>query len=247
MIAFAHGAGPAQRSWNSTLGAHFLAAGLATLSCDKRGIGQSGGDYPGEGAVQPNIDQYARDVEAQARFLATQSEIDPARIGVAGASQAGWIMPLAARREPAIRFMVGFVAPTLTVEQTDYWARLTDHGSQAPTRSDEELENETRSSPAAGFDPLPDIRALRIPALWLLGGEDRTVPSRLCVERLEPVAQEPGRDFTYRVFAGGTHGLILTANGLQDEAAASNRLVTGLHATIRGWLGARSLTGSAAA
>jgi uncharacterized protein len=245
-IAFAHGAGASRRSWNSTLAVHFLAAGLATLSCDKRGIAQSGGDYPGEAAVPPNIDQYARDVEAQARFLARQPEIDAARVGVAGGSQAGWIMPRAARREPAIRFMVGFVAPTLTVDQTNFWARLTNHGAEPPTSSDEELENETRASPESGFDPLPDIRSLRIPAIWLLGGKDRTVPSRLCVERLEPIAREPGRDFAYSVFPGGTHGLILTENGLQDEAARSNRLVAGLHSTIRAWLVARGFTGAAA-
>ena len=48
----------------------------------------------------PAVDQYALDVEAQARFLAAQPEVDPARIGIAGASQAGWIMPLAASRGP---------------------------------------------------------------------------------------------------------------------------------------------------
>ncbi len=68
------------------------------------------------------------------------------------------------------------------------------------------------------------------------------MPSRLCVERLDPVAREPGRDFTYRVFPGGTHGLILTANGLVEEAARSDRFVDGLFPAIRNWLGARSFT-----
>jgi hypothetical protein len=43
------------------------------------------------------------------RSLAAQSEIDAARVGVAGVSQAAWIMPLATARETAIRFMIGFV------------------------------------------------------------------------------------------------------------------------------------------
>ena len=64
-----------------------------------------------------------------------------------------------------------------------------------------------------------------IPAIWLFGGKDRIVPSRLCVDRLDPVAAEPGRDFTCRVFPGATHGLLFTANGLNDEQAQSSRFV----------------------
>ncbi len=84
-IAFAHGGGPAPRSFNSINQLYFNHLGLATLSCDKRGVGQSGGSYVGAFPSAGVVDQYARDVEAQARWLATQPEIDPARIGVAGA------------------------------------------------------------------------------------------------------------------------------------------------------------------
>ena len=152
-------------------------------------------------------------------------------------------MPLAATREPAIRFMVGFVSPTLTQGETDLWAQLNGQGQSLPTRNDEDMEAEVRRAGPSGVDPMPAIRALRIPAIWLFGGKDRTVPSRLCAERLDPVAREPGRDFTYRVFAGGTHGLILTENGLQAESARSSRFVDGLYPAIRDWLAARSLTG----
>lgn len=240
-LTFAHGAGAAPRAFNLTLASYANHLGLVTLSCDKRGIAQSGGDYPGEFPSTPAVDQYARDVEAQARWLARQPEVDPARLGVGGGSQAGWIMPLAAAREPAIRFMIGLVAPSLTQGETDLWASLNGQGASMPTRTDEDMEAEVRRAGPGGFDPMPSIRAMRIPAIWLYGGKDRTVPSRLCVERLDPVTREPGRDFSYRVFPGGTHGLILTANGLQAEAAASNRFVDGLWPTLRAWLEARNL------
>jgi pimeloyl-ACP methyl ester carboxylesterase len=242
-LAFAHGAGQAPRSFNSNLSIYANHLGLVTLSCDKRGVGQSGGDYPGEFPSDPVVDQYARDVEAQARFLAAQPEVDPAKVGIAGASQAGWIMPLAASREPAIRFMLGLVSPTLTQGETDLWANLNGQGQSLPTRTDEDMEAEVRAFGPSGVDPMPAIRALRIPAFWLLGGKDRTVPSRLCVERLAPVASEPGRDFTYRIFPGGSHGLLLTANGLLPEQQRSNRFVDGLFPAIRVWLAARGVTG----
>jgi pimeloyl-ACP methyl ester carboxylesterase len=90
---------------------------------------------------------------------------------------------------------------------------------------------------------MPSIRSLKVPALWLFGGKDRTVPSRLCVERLDPVTREPGRDLSYRVFPGGTHGLVLTQNGLLAEQARSSRMVDGLYHTLRDWLASRGLTG----
>jgi dienelactone hydrolase len=240
-VAFAHGGGPALRTFVAFQAAHLQRLGLITLACDKRGIGQSGGRYPGDLASSPTIDVLARDVEAQARFLAAQSEVDPSRVGVMGGSQAGWIMPLAASREPAIRFMLGLVPPTVTQGETDLFAQLSGQGQSPPTRTEPEVLAEVRAAGPSGFDPLPSIRALRIPALWLFGGVDKVVPTRLCIERLDPVAREPGRDFTYAVFPGGGHGLIQTANGLLTEQDRSDRFVPGLHTTIADWLRARGI------
>jgi uncharacterized protein len=243
-LAFAHGAGQATRSFNSSIARYANHLGLVTLSCDKRGIAQSGGRYPGEFPSEEAVDQYARDVAAQVRFLGAQPEVDPARVGVAGASQAGWIMPPAAVREPRIRFVIGLVPPTLTQGETDLWADLNDQGRSPPSRSDAEMEAEVRRAGPSGVDPMPSIRAMRVPAIWLFGGKDRTVPSRLCIERLDPLTREPGRDFTYVNFPGGTHGLIKTENGLLAEAARSNRIVDGLWPTVRDWLRARGLAPS---
>ena len=88
------------REYLPELQALLLHAGVAVLAYDKRGIGKSGGLYPGESPTGATIDQLARDAAAAARFLTTRAEVDPARIGLAGHSQAGWIMPLAATREP---------------------------------------------------------------------------------------------------------------------------------------------------
>ena len=239
-IAFAHGAGAMPRSVLGHWVSFFARLGVATLAPDKRGIGQSRGTYPGEGASPSNIDQYARDVEAAARFLAAQPDIDRARIGLSGGSQAGWIMPLAASREPAIRFLVLLVSPTISQGQTDFWASTTAHGASPPP-SYEALEDEVRRMAPSGFDPLPSIRQLTIPALWLFGGKDRTVPSRVCVEALDPIAREPGRDFTSVVFPNGSHALVETADGRPEETDRANRFVPRLFTTVRAWLRARGL------
>jgi uncharacterized protein len=240
-VAFAHGSGAAVRSFVSTWASFFASAGAVTLACDKRGIGQSGGAYPGEAASAANIDQYARDVEAQARFLAAQPEVDDSRIGLSGASQAGWIMPLAASREPAIRWLVLLVSPTVTQGESDLWGSLTGQGAVPPPQSLDELEAQVRRAGPSGFDPMPAIRSLRIPALWLYGAIDLHVPTRLAVERLDPVVHEPGRDFAYVVFPRGAHALIDTSTGLNSDVQRSSRYVEGLFSTIRTWLSERRI------
>ena len=243
-IVFAHGSGAAPRSWNLIQATYFNHLGIVTLSCDKRGIAQSGGRYPGEFPSEVAVSRYAADVESQSRFLAAQPEVDPAKVGISGYSQAGWIMPRAAARERAVRFVVALVSPTVTQGETDLWADLNNHGDSPPTRTDEELEADVRGAGPSGVDPMPAIRAMRIPVVWLFGAKDRTVPSRLCIERLEPVTRDPGRDFSYVNFPGGTHGLVKTENGLLAEAARSNRLVDGLYPTIREWLRGRGFSPS---
>ena len=94
-VAFVHGSGPTSRSYLPELQSLLVRHGVAVLTYDKRGIGQSGGFYPGDSPTSGAIDTLARDAEAAVRFLAVQPEIDPARVGLAGHSQAGWIAPLA--------------------------------------------------------------------------------------------------------------------------------------------------------
>jgi pimeloyl-ACP methyl ester carboxylesterase len=241
-VALVHGGGAVQRTDEAHWGAFFAHLGFAVLAYDKRGVGQSGGLYPGNLATGRSIDLLARDAEAAVRFLAAQPEVDRARTGFAGTSQAGWIMPLAASREAAARFVVAFVGPVTTQGQTDLFAQLAGAGQSAPDRPVAEIEAEVRKAGPSGFDPLPSIRKLKVPALWLFGGVDKIVPTALCVELLEPLTKEPGRDLSYTVFPSGGHPLLHTRNGLLAEALDSNRFVDGLFPTVRGWLKERGIT-----
>jgi dienelactone hydrolase len=169
-------------------------AGVAVLAYDKRGIAQSAGVYPGESPTSGTIDQLARDAQAAARWLAAQPDVDPARVGIAGHSQAGWVMPLAASREPAVKFMVAFAGPAVTADENDTWQNLAGEGNSPPTASGRAMEAEVLRQGPGGVDPMPWIRALRIPALWVYGGLDWIVPSNLSAKRI--VAAEAGHDFT---------------------------------------------------
>lgn len=241
-VALAHGSGPTPRETNSILTSFFVSRGLAVLAYDKRGIGQSGGRFPGEAASTSNLDRYAKDAAAAARFLAAQPEIDRSRIGLSGASQAGWIMPLAAAREPAISFLVILVGPTVTQGESDNWGSLTGQGSRDPGDL-AELERQVRQTGPSGFDPMPSIRALRIPAVWIYGGKDLNVPTRLCVERLDPLTHDTGRDFSYVVYPRAAHSLLESDHGLTEELARSSHYPKALWPAIDRWLADRGLRG----
>ena len=240
-VAFVHGSGPQSRAYLPDLGAMLLHHGVAVLAYDKRGIDQSAGTYPGESPSPLTIDELASDAEAAARFLAAQPEIDPARVGLAGHSQAGWIMPRAATREPKVRFLVFFAGPAVTADESDLYQTLTGEGERPQGQSDEAIDAAVLRAGPAGVDPMPWIRALRIPALWVYGGRDMHIPTRLSVRRLEPVANEPGRDFTIRVYPNANHALVETQTGLTAEMLRSDTFAPGMFAQVGDWLRARGL------
>jgi len=99
-IVLAHGSGLATRHagmWN----VFFVRLGMAVLSLDKRGAGDSTGDFR-----NASMDDLASDWLAGVRFLKSRADIDPQRIGVHGSSQAGWTAPLMAARSSDIAFVI---------------------------------------------------------------------------------------------------------------------------------------------
>jgi dienelactone hydrolase len=235
-VAFVHGSGPHTRAYLPDLGASLLHRGVAVLAYDKRGNGQSAGDYPGESPGPFTIDVLASDAEAAVRFLAAQPEIDSTHVGLAGHSQAGWIMPRAATREPKIRFLVTFAGPVVTADENDLYQDLTGQGERPQGLTDAEIDAEVLRRGRGGVDPMPWVRALRIPALWAYGGLDKHIPTRLSVRLLEPVASEPGRDFSVVVFPNANHALVETQTGLTAEMLRSNTFAPGLFPRAGDWL-----------
>ena len=240
-VAFVHGSGPQSRAYLPDLSAMLLHHGVAVLAYDKRGIGQSAGTYPGESPSPPTIDELSSDAEAAARFLAAQPEIDPARVGLAGHSQAGWIMPRAATREPAVRFLVVFAGPAVTADESDLYQDLTGQGDRPQELSDDAIDARVLQAGPAGVDPMPSIRRLAIPALWVYGGRDMHIPTRLSVRRLEPLAGEAGRDFTILVYPNANHALVETQTGLTAEMLRSNTFAPGMFGRVGDWLRAHGL------
>ena len=92
------------------------AHGIAVLVFDRRGSGASAGDFK-----TADFEDLAGDVIAAVNYLQSRTEIDPAKIGLHGTSQGGWIAPIAAARKNDIAFLVAVSASGVSpAEQMDY-------------------------------------------------------------------------------------------------------------------------------
>jgi alpha-beta hydrolase superfamily lysophospholipase len=205
--AYVSGSGETLREEEQFLGGYLASRGIAVLGYDKRGVGQSGGRFPGTLASPEAISTYATDAEAAARFLAAQPEVDPKRVGLFGLSQGGWITPVAASRAPTIvSWTLIQGGPTVTQGESDYYGGI----ASSWTGPLADAEAEARAHPG-GFDPVPFIRPLRIPMLWLYGSDDRAVPPDTSISILRGLISESPRDFTIHLYPGAPHPLFSRA------------------------------------
>jgi uncharacterized protein len=221
-VVFGHGSGRLNKDSCRFLAGGFLARGFATLCYDKRGVGQSTGEYSGVGAENSirMFDLLGGDMAAGVRFLRSRDEIDAARIGLVGNSQAGWIIPVAATKaRPA--FMIMLVGPTVSTGEEIFYSRLVEHNTQSLEEGYRQLPSFTGER---GFDPRPVLAALDVPGLWLLGGRDRSIPTPATVAILDQLIAA-GRPFARVVFAEHGHDL----SGASIWAEIDRWLTTTLH------------------
>ena len=133
-LVWVHGAGPASRlTWGGPLLPGLVGAGIAVLSYDKRGVGQSEGECcPGDTG---HFNLLTADVVGAIGVLRARRDIDPDRVGLAGASQAGWIAPRAANQAHAA-FVALASAPAVPERVANLYERLSagEEGRLSPVR-----------------------------------------------------------------------------------------------------------------
>lgn len=102
-VVIAQGSGESDRTnvWARAIADMLVESGLAVLLTDKRGSGGSGGDWRSAG-----FDELAADALAGVGYLASRPEIDASRIGLAGLSQGGRVVPVAAARSEVVAFVL---------------------------------------------------------------------------------------------------------------------------------------------
>ena len=265
----------------------FAANGVAALAYDKRGVGESTGDFRSVAFME-----LADDGLAAIQFLKSRRDIDPKQIGVWGLSQGGWLGPLAASRSADVAFVIAVSGPGVSPGQQmvfyyanelrargmresevqeastfrrDIWNYFASGQGYDQAKKETELArskpwyNEVKSQADDLFGPLPipsglskssaryalwfkqemnydpvtALRALKVPALFLFGDEDRITPVPESVSVIRRVMEEGGnRDFTIQVISHADHGMyVVTGEG-------EGHIVPEYLTTMRTWLAA---------
>lgn len=144
LVLFIHGDGPINASHDDgykPLWEQLASLGYASLSLDKRGIGGSAGNW-----LDQSIDDRVEEAREAIAWARKQPGIDPDRIGVWGASQAGWVIPKLAGKEP-LAFSI-LVSPAVNwLRQGAYHTRqqmLQEGKSEAEIAAEEAANNEVR-------------------------------------------------------------------------------------------------------
>jgi hypothetical protein len=265
-----HGSGPQARDLFTAR--WFASQGIAALAYDKRGVGESTGDF----RAIPFM-QLCDDGLAAIDFLKSRKDIDSKRIGVWGLSQGGWLGPLAASRAADVAFVIAVSGPGVSpgeqmivyyanelraqgiperdvreasMIRRDIWsymsngsgyekvkseleqARTKEWFSKAKVQQDDSFgalptpaELSTQSAHSAQwfkqeavYDPVPALRALRMPALFLFGDQDQLIPVKESVAVIRKVlAEDAHHDFTIREFPNDDHGMRLEAGDSYGE------------------------------
>lgn len=80
--------------------------GIAVLRYDKRGVGQSQGDY-----AKSTTADFADDAESALEYLKARPEVDARHVGMLGHSEGGEIAPMVAARNADVKFAVLLAGP----------------------------------------------------------------------------------------------------------------------------------------
>jgi uncharacterized protein len=226
-VAIVHGSEAGDRDYYDMLVNFYSSLGYVVLTYDKRGVGASKGVYQEFPSVR-NVENLAGDAIGAVRVLAARKDVDAGRIGLAGASQAGWIIPRAAARSPLVKFAVVAAGPAVSVGEQGLYAGLTGQGTSDPTKA--QIDEQLSGAEPSGFDPRPDLEKLTIPMLWLYGLEDKVVYAPQSVAVLQALPTPP----TVKTFPRAGHFLLDTPHGLNSELTGAHRFV--YLQTIAAWL-----------
>ena len=203
------GSGPSDRdndAYFPAIRAGLLERGIAAASFDKRGVGESTGDWRDTGPAEQ-----AEDVAAQLASLRESPDVDPARLGLFGHSQGGWVVLEVAAADPSVAFVITNSGPGVTMARQERFAteaHMTAGGAPpeavagalatqdalvALVRSGADLatvqatagdDEQGPSDPAElelvrrwlDHDPRPALERLTCPLLAIFGEEDLVTP-----------------------------------------------------------------------
>jgi len=218
-VVIVHGSGQEKRmiDFATTLANN----GIAVLTYDKRGVGESAGIYAGPEVGTNNVDfsnlnLLSLDASAAVNTLSKYLSNDQISIGLTGGSQAGWIIPLTAEKNKKIKFMTIFSGALITVkEQLRFQFYTNGNKNFWDSHSEEETRKHIFHDPDKyefiDTDPNAILAKLSIPGIWIFGGKDIQVPVKLSIEYLD-ILKSKGKNYDYKLFPNLGHNTAFSAS-----------------------------------
>lgn len=232
-----HGSEPGTKDnfGSQQMSAYMASHGIAVLTYDKRGVGDSKGVYV-EAATESNLNRIAEDAIAGVEYLKGRSEVKADKIGLTGFSQAGWVIPLAASQSKDVAYFIILSGPVTSVGHEDLFSTYTNDGESANTYSQEEISKRLANAPHAGFDSTPLLTNLNQPGLWIWGDQDKSQPAFESETNLKQIISEGKSNFSYVMLANADHNLQQTTQGLFNEIPYSSGYHKDYYRTLSQWL-----------
>lgn len=232
-----------------------LELGYAIMYCNKRGLGNSSGNWR-----QNDFYGRAADAYAGVEYLKTLPFIDAQNIGISGHSQGGWIAQIVASQHADIAFVLCLAGPTVGVQaQVDdndrsrficegYTGDKLDKKIEKRKKSLSKSANLGKNSGLIGsakhwylihdYTNDEELKSLNCPTLFLFGEFDINVDPEININQLNNIFDhEIPKNISYKIMPKGNHGFYQVENQCVDwDTAAKNDFDPEFQEAIRQWL-----------
>ncbi|GII30629.1 alpha/beta hydrolase family protein [Planotetraspora mira] len=214
-IVLIHGAGtgtPRTKLMGEAV--EFARRGMSVLIYDKRSVGYS--------LFHRSYSQLADDALGAVAALRSQPGVDPAKVGIWGLSEGGWVAPIAASRSKDVAFVVLVGANGLPPLRQQTWAvaaglRKAGVSGSLVDRTELNLYRAIADGgmfPEPYYDPEPTIAAVRQPVLAIWGTHDLLTPPLESPPVFARALQKGGNgNYTFRFIPDADHAAHQTPDG----------------------------------
>lgn len=217
----------------------FARQGIATLIYDKRSVGYT--------LFRRSYSELATDALAAVEALRSRPGVDPAKVGVWGLSEGGWVAPLAASRSRDVAFVIVVGGNAMTPIRQQLWNETSTLRRVGVSGSliDHAKRNFARLGADAGlfaeayYDAGQVLERVRQPLLGIWGSRDlQTPPEDNPPLFAEALRRGGNTHYTFRSFEGADHGAHESPDGGVTRGPA---LAPGYADLVGSWV--RDITG----